>query len=106
MGIDPEDRETVFNEFKQLDSSRARQYEGTGLGLALTRRLVELHGGTIWLESEGLGMGSKFSFALPVKMPDMDEHKASPEEFRQRVSERLPSAVRTPGWKDHSGGRR
>jgi signal transduction histidine kinase/methyl-accepting chemotaxis protein len=71
IGIDPKYQKTVFEEFRQLDSSRSRQYEGTGLGLALTKRLVELHGGRIWVESEGAGMGSKFSFTLP------SEHKVT-----------------------------
>ena len=66
IGIAPEDLERVFLEFEQLDSSYARQQEGTGLGLALTRRLVELHGGRIWVESE-VGRGSTFSFVLPLK---------------------------------------
>ena len=65
IGIEPKNFEVIFDEFKQLDSSQSRQYEGTGLGLALTKRLVELHGGKIWVESEGLGRGSKFSFTIP-----------------------------------------
>lgn len=65
IGIEPKNFEVIFDEFKQLDSSQSRQYEGTGLGLALTKRLVELHGGKIWVESEGLGHGSKFSFTIP-----------------------------------------
>jgi PAS domain S-box-containing protein len=65
IGIGPDDLERVFLEFEQLDSSYARQQEGTGLGLALTRRLVELHGGRIWVESE-VGRGSTFSFVLPL----------------------------------------
>ncbi|MGB9595279.1 MAG: response regulator [Candidatus Poribacteria bacterium] len=65
IGIEPKNFDVIFDEFKQLDSSQSRQYEGTGLGLALTKRLVELHGGKIWIESEGLGHGSKFSFTIP-----------------------------------------
>jgi len=72
IGIEQEDQETIFDEFKQVDSSRTRLYEGTGLGLALTKRLVELHGGRIWVESEGTGMGSKFSFTLPAERPGIE----------------------------------
>ena len=46
----------------------SRKYEGTGLGLALSKDLVELQGGTIWVESEGEGKGSAFRFVLPVRM--------------------------------------
>ncbi|MBC8178454.1 MAG: response regulator [Desulfobacteraceae bacterium] len=67
IGINPEDQERVFSEFKQLDSSYGRKYEGTGLGLALCRRLVEMHGGRIWVESEGEGKGSTFTFSIPLK---------------------------------------
>jgi signal transduction histidine kinase len=66
VGIAPEDQETVFEEFRQVGTDLARKHEGTGLGLALTRRFVELHGGNIWLESE-VGVGSTFTFALPVR---------------------------------------
>ncbi|MCX7920210.1 MAG: ATP-binding protein [bacterium] len=66
IGIAKEDQERIFNEFEQVDGSRARKYEGTGLGLALTKRLVELHGGKIWVESE-LGKGSTFIFTIPNK---------------------------------------
>lgn len=67
IGIRPEDLDRVFGEFEQLDASYARQQEGTGLGLALTRRLIELHGGSIRAESEGEGRGSRFIFRLPLK---------------------------------------
>ncbi len=66
IGIAPKDQATVFEEFKQVGSDYTRKAEGTGLGLALTRKLVELHGGTIRLESEP-GKGSTFSFTLPLK---------------------------------------
>lgn len=64
IGIVKEDSEKVFEEFKQIDSSYAKQYQGTGLGLPLTKKLVELHGGKIWLESEQ-GKGSTFTFTIP-----------------------------------------
>jgi len=66
IGIKPEDQERVFGEFEQLDASYARQQQGTGLGLALTRKLVELHGGRIWVESQGEEQGSVFHFVLPL----------------------------------------
>ncbi|MFC1834303.1 ATP-binding protein [Thermodesulfobacteriota bacterium] len=65
IGIKPEDHGRIFAEFEQVDSSFARSHEGTGLGLALTRRLVELHGGNITVESEGDGKGSTFTFTVP-----------------------------------------
>jgi signal transduction histidine kinase len=63
-GIAPEDRERVFEEFQQTEVG-VEQHEGTGLGLALCKKFVELHGGRIWLESE-VGQGSTFTFALPA----------------------------------------
>ncbi|MES2176994.1 MAG: HAMP domain-containing sensor histidine kinase [Gemmatimonadota bacterium] len=64
IGIDSEHHELVFREFAQVDASASRQHHGTGLGLTIARKLVELHGGRIWLESE-LGAGSRFFFAIP-----------------------------------------
>ncbi len=64
IGIDPAHHELVFREFAQVDSSASRQHHGTGLGLTIARKLVELHGGRIWLESE-LGSGSRFYFTIP-----------------------------------------
>ncbi len=66
IGIKEEDKEKLFKEFQQLDSGRDKRYQGTGLGLALSKRLVEMHGGRIWVESEA-GKGSRFSFTLPIK---------------------------------------
>ncbi|MBN2475993.1 MAG: sensor histidine kinase [Pirellulales bacterium] len=61
VGIDPHDQAKIFGLFNQLD----KQSEGTGIGLALVQRIVEVHRGRIWVESEGLGKGSTFCFALP-----------------------------------------
>jgi CheY-like chemotaxis protein len=68
IGIAPEDQEHVFEEFRQVGPGAARAQEGTGLGLALTKRFVELQGGRIWVESE-VGVGSTFTFSLPVRAP-------------------------------------
>lgn len=65
IGIAPEDQERILNAFEQADLSFARQHQGTGLGLPLTKRIVELHGGRFWLQSTP-GEGSTFSFSLPL----------------------------------------
>ncbi len=65
LGIAEEQHEVIFDEFRQLDGSNTRKYEGSGLGLALAKRFVELHNGNMWVESE-LGKGSRFSFSLPI----------------------------------------
>jgi GAF domain-containing protein len=66
IGIAPEDRAAVFEEFRQVGHDYTRKQEGTGLGLALTKKFVELHGGRIWLESEP-GKGSTFTFSIPIR---------------------------------------
>jgi len=66
IGISKEFLPFVFDRFRQADSSSTRNYGGLGLGLAIVRHLVELHGGTIWVESPGEGLGSTFGVRLPI----------------------------------------
>jgi signal transduction histidine kinase len=66
IGIAAEHQEAIFEEFRQVGSDYARKREGTGLGLTLARKFVELHGGRIWVKSE-LGAGSVFTFTLPLR---------------------------------------
>jgi len=70
MGIDPRFSQKVFYLFDKLD----RNTDGTGIGLALVKRIVEVHRGRVWVESDGLGQGSTFYFTLPSKrgMPHDD----------------------------------
>jgi signal transduction histidine kinase len=65
VGIAAEDHEAIFEEFRQVGTNYAQKREGTGLGLSLTRRFVEMHGGKICVESE-VGKGSRFTFTLPI----------------------------------------
>jgi len=65
IGIRPEDQPKVFDEFQQVGRPSDRSREGTGLGLTLAKRFIELHGGRIWIESE-VGKGTTFTFAIPV----------------------------------------
>lgn len=67
-GIAKDHYDLIFREFAQVDASPSRSHHGTGLGLAIARKLVELHGGTIWVESQ-LGKGSRFFFTLPLNPP-------------------------------------
>ncbi len=66
IGLKPENLERIFGHFEQVESSTSRKYQGTGLGLSLTRKIVELHGGRIWVESDGEGKGSCFRLVIPV----------------------------------------
>ncbi len=83
IGIKDEDKGKLFKEFEQIDSSITREYGGTGLGLVLTKRLVDLHSGSIWVESEA-GKGSTFFVKLPqgteeIDMPVMTGRLYSPK---------------------------
>ena len=65
VGLKPEDIDRVFNPFEQVNNTMSKQTQGTGLGLQLTKKFVELHGGKIWVESEGEGKGATFTFSIP-----------------------------------------
>ncbi len=67
IGVPPEERDRIFEEFQQAGRSEGRAQEGTGLGLTLAKRFVEMQGGRIWVESE-VGAGSTFTFTLPVRV--------------------------------------
>jgi len=91
VGIAPEDIPRVFEEFRQLDGSTRRRHGGAGLGLAISKHFVELHGGRIWVESE-MGKGSTFSFILPLHREDAEgEQPAAPS------SAPLPSILEAEG---------
>ena len=65
-GIDEEDQQRLFEPFQQLDSSTRRRHGGSGLGLSISKRFVEMHGGRVWLESK-VGVGATFYFSLPIE---------------------------------------
>lgn len=66
IGLRTRDIERIFEPFEQAETTKSKIYQGTGLGLALTKKLVELHGGEIWVESQGENKGSTFNLILPV----------------------------------------
>ncbi len=72
VGIDADFLPHVFDRFRQEDSSSTRQFGGLGLGLALVRHLIELHGGTVSAESAGIGQGATFTLRLPMLTPSAD----------------------------------
>ena len=85
IGISRDDQDRLFEPFLQLDSSLARRHEGTGLGLALSKRLVELHGGVIRIQSE-LGKGSRFTVVLPWDaVPRPPEMQIDPSEITRQM---------------------
>ncbi|MDP2941679.1 MAG: ATP-binding protein, partial [Candidatus Omnitrophota bacterium] len=67
IGIEEKDRSKVFSEFEQIDSDYSRKYAGTGLGMPLSRKFVELHGGKMWFESAGKDKGARFYFTFSVR---------------------------------------
>lgn len=70
IGIHPKDLKAIFESFKQVDSSFTREYQGTGLGLALVKQFIDLHHGRIWVESE-VGHGARFIFTIPSKTQEI-----------------------------------
>lgn len=66
IGISAADLKRIFDPFEQVEGSISRRFQGTGLGLSLTKKLVELHGGKIWAESDGVGKGATFRFTIPT----------------------------------------
>ncbi|VVB89162.1 Methyl sulfide methyltransferase-associated sensor [uncultured archaeon] len=72
IGIKEENLEKIFQKFTQLDSGSSRKYGGVGIGLAISKQLIELHGGRFWAESK-FGEGSTFTFSLPIEVKKIDE---------------------------------
>jgi signal transduction histidine kinase len=66
-GIPSSDQQRIFDEFQQADSSQTKTKGGTGLGLSIAKRIVEMHGGRLWVESSP-GHGATFSFTIPVRV--------------------------------------
>jgi len=94
IGIKEEDQERIFQAFTQVDGSYARRYQGTGLGLTLVRKFVEMHGGSVTLESR-FGEGSEFSFTIPgVLTPRPQAEAASLAEMPEGVSRLTHTAER------------
>jgi two-component system sensor histidine kinase ChiS len=99
VGIAEDKHDTIFNSFEQADGSAVREYGGTGLGLSITKRLVEVHGGKIWLES-ALGEGTTMYFSLPLATAEsfdmLDNTQSKQKESHQLFEDiaiSLPEAV-------------
>ena len=74
VGIDPRHHDKVFGLFEKLNP----QSEGTGVGLALVRRIIDAHGGRVWVESDGLGQGSTFCFTVPRQIVESSHPPPGP----------------------------
>ena len=83
-GIAPQDRDRIFEPFQQLDSSIRRRHGGSGLGLSISKRFIEMHGGQMWLESE-IDVGTTFYFSLPLETP-LPAAFASDDKYRRWFS--------------------
>jgi signal transduction histidine kinase len=93
IGIEPEFLPMVFDRFRQADSSASRQHSGLGLGLAISKELIELHGGTIRVKSPGKGAGAMFIISLPLAPlaeERQDESRQHPRTVRREVPDDAP----------------
>jgi signal transduction histidine kinase len=88
IGVAPEMREVIFDMFSQADRSLERSTMGLGVGLSLSRRLVELHGGTIEVKSEGIGRGTEFTVRIPMLHTDIGRERQSGATALARTSAR------------------
>jgi CheY-like chemotaxis protein/nitrogen-specific signal transduction histidine kinase len=86
IGIPPEKHHLIFDRFRQVDDTRTRNHQGAGLGLSISKSLVELLGGSIWVESEK-DRGSVFYFTIPYIQPSEDEQSAEMEMFPDQFPE-------------------
>ncbi len=102
IGISQDNMQKLFQPFTQLDATLSRQYEGSGLGLALVRKLVELHHGKVFVESEGVsGKGSRFTVLLPWKQLPPSESALSSEKSQSKESdEKKTDSVKQPGTRN------
>jgi CheY-like chemotaxis protein/CHASE3 domain sensor protein len=95
IGIPPDKLERIFNAFEQVDASTSRQFGGTGLGLAISRRMAQLLGGDVVLQSE-VGGGSQFTLLLPETPPATDLHTLDADQPQSGQEQRLPTPLLLP----------
>ncbi|HFE52266.1 MAG TPA: ATP-binding protein, partial [Bacteroidetes bacterium] len=96
-GIPPDRIDDIFREFVQLDGTMSRERGGLGIGLSLSKHLVELHGGSIGVESE-VGKGSRFYFTVPIYQEEANEAEVQAEHPELMLSEEVSS---TRGEREH-----
>jgi signal transduction histidine kinase len=77
IGIPPEEQEAIFRRFYRIDNRLRRETQGSGLGLYLSRAIVEAHGGRLWVESQ-VGKGARFLFTLPLARRQLTDYSAPP----------------------------
>jgi signal transduction histidine kinase/NACalpha-BTF3-like transcription factor len=106
IGISAEQQSRLFSSFTQADSSTSRKYGGTGLGLAISKNIVEMMGGSIWVESEP-GKGSAFSFTVPLRKSagPVEETESALPRGSPVEQEEAPAALSPEGQDDFSGYR-